>query len=450
MLATPAAVQRPLPTQQPPLQQSAQPTASNPDRPSSFAGTLDRANEQRTPPAAADAKAVADRAATHDAAKTRAPAPEARRTADSQPPAQDGKPAADPGADPGATPTDTVATTDGAGADRVKADTPSTKRATDAVDPSAWGVWLQPPAQPAPPAAAATPALEGAARKAALADAPIASDAVDPAAVGASLHPQPIEAADASSARVGARNKGRHALPSPLDADKAAANPQAGSAATAPAGAADLRLVGFDAAAAAAQQALGAKGDPAAKTAVDDRVTIATAGVMAGVAGALADGAAPASTLPSRLSAPPGSPDFASQLGTAVSVFVRQGVQHARLELNPAEMGPLTLQIRLDGDRAQIHMAAEHGQTRQALEQSMPQLASSLREAGLTLAGGGVFEQPPRQPPLPADWEDQGRRDRSRAAGAIDDGDIGPTTSIQQPVPLSPLGTRRGMVDLVA
>ena len=42
-------------------------------------------------------------------------------------------------------------------------------------------------------------------------------------------------------------------------------------------------------------------------------------------------------------------------------------------------------------------MAAENGLTRQALEQSMPLLAGSLREAGLTLSGGGVFEQPRQQ-----------------------------------------------------
>ena len=98
-----------------------------------------------------------------------------------------------------------------------------------------------------------------------------------------------------------------------------------------------------------------------------------------------------------RIAASPGSADFAPQLAAQITTFVRDGLQHARLELNPGEMGPLTVQIQLDGNAARVHLAAEHAGTRAALEQAMPQLAGSLRENGLTLSGGGVFEQP-RQP----------------------------------------------------
>jgi len=103
--------------------------------------------------------------------------------------------------------------------------------------------------------------------------------------------------------------------------------------------------------------------------------------------------AATAATAEARLAAAPGSADFAHQLGAQVTTFVREGVEHARLHLNPAELGPVTVRIRLDGDAAQVHLAVEHPLTRQALEQSMPLLAGSLREAGLTLSGGGVFQQ---------------------------------------------------------
>lgn len=113
-----------------------------------------------------------------------------------------------------------------------------------------------------------------------------------------------------------------------------------------------------------------------------------------GPTAALQPGASAAPVAEARLTAAPGSPEFASQLGSQLTTFVRDGVRHARLHLNPAELGPLTVHIRIDGQAAQVHMAAEHGLTRQALEQSMPLLAGSLREAGLTLSGGGVFDQP--------------------------------------------------------
>jgi len=99
----------------------------------------------------------------------------------------------------------------------------------------------------------------------------------------------------------------------------------------------------------------------------------------------------------------PGSTGFAPQLAAHITTWVRDGVQEARLELNPAEMGPLTVQIQLDGHAARVHLAAEHAQTRAALEQAMPQLAGSLRENGLTLSGGGVFEQPRQSQPSQTD-----------------------------------------------
>jgi flagellar hook-length control protein FliK len=92
--------------------------------------------------------------------------------------------------------------------------------------------------------------------------------------------------------------------------------------------------------------------------------------------------------------APPvGSREFAQALGARVAVFARDGIEHARLNLNPAELGPISLQLALDGTQLRVDMAAEAAQTRQVLEQSLPGLASALRDAGLTLSGGGVFQQ---------------------------------------------------------
>ena len=95
-----------------------------------------------------------------------------------------------------------------------------------------------------------------------------------------------------------------------------------------------------------------------------------------------------------QLTATPGSAQFGAQLGAQISTFVQGGIEHARLHLNPAEMGPVSVQIQIDGQTARVNLSAENAHTRQALEQALPHLAGSLREAGLTLSGGGVFEQP--------------------------------------------------------
>ncbi len=166
---------------------------------------------------------------------------------------------------------------------------------------------------------------------------------------------------------------------------------------------------------------------------------LAPAGMNAGAAAPIA-GTAIVISAEAHLAAPPGSPGFAPQLGTQLTTFVKDGIEHALLHLNPAEMGPVAVRITLDGQTAQVHLTAEQAQTRQALEQALPQLAGSLREAGLTLTGGGVFEQDrgSRQ-----DGEAPLARERSGSGtGEAANGSTLPT------VPTLP--RRRGVVDLVA
>jgi len=96
---------------------------------------------------------------------------------------------------------------------------------------------------------------------------------------------------------------------------------------------------------------------------------------------------------------PVSAPEFREALGVQVSVLARDGVQHAELHLNPADMGPISVQIALDGTRAQVDFGAASSATRQAIEAGLPELAAALRDAGFTLAGGGVSQHAgqPRQ-----------------------------------------------------
>jgi len=91
------------------------------------------------------------------------------------------------------------------------------------------------------------------------------------------------------------------------------------------------------------------------------------------------------------LHAGPGEAGFAPALGAQVTLWVKDGVQEARLQLHPADLGPVTVQIALDGQAAHIDFTAAVAATRESIEQSLPALAAALRESGFTLAGGGVF-----------------------------------------------------------
>lgn len=168
------------------------------------------------------------------------------------------------------------------------------------------------------------------------------------------------------------------------------------------------------------------------------------AGAPATVAGA-DSAAAPADAAAAELQLPVpfGTPEFMPRLGAELTVLARDGVQHARVHINPAEMGPIAVQLTLDGQQAQVSLVADNAATRQLLEQQMPSLAAALRENGLTLTGGGVFEQP-RQA------REQGDGQRSRpgtaAAGRTGDGD---GTVERAATPARTL-RRQGVVDLYA
>jgi flagellar hook-length control protein FliK len=103
-----------------------------------------------------------------------------------------------------------------------------------------------------------------------------------------------------------------------------------------------------------------------------------------------ADAPAPAVV---QMSTPATAPEFKQSLGVQVSILARDGLQQAELHLNPAEMGPISVQIAIDGTQAQVNFGADLSATRQIIESGLPELAAALRDAGFTLSGGGVHSQ---------------------------------------------------------
>lgn len=105
--------------------------------------------------------------------------------------------------------------------------------------------------------------------------------------------------------------------------------------------------------------------------------------------GAQASPVAPASV---EIPTPATTPEFRQALGVQVSVLAREGVQHAELHLNPADMGPISVHIALEGSRAHVDFGADSPATRSLIESGLPELAAAMREAGFTLSGGGVSQ----------------------------------------------------------
>jgi hypothetical protein len=65
-------------------------------------------------------------------------------------------------------------------------------------------------------------------------------------------------------------------------------------------------------------------------------------------------------------------------------------IQNAEIRLNPAELGPIRVQVSVEDDAAMLQFTAQHGATREAIEQALPRLREMLSENGLTLADSSV------------------------------------------------------------
>lgn len=94
------------------------------------------------------------------------------------------------------------------------------------------------------------------------------------------------------------------------------------------------------------------------------------------------------------LAAPVQSPAWPGQLGQQLVQFARQGgEQHVEMRLNPAELGPLSVTLKMTEQGAQAQFLSAHAQVRQVLEQAIPQLREALAEQGISLGETSVGEQ---------------------------------------------------------
>ncbi len=144
------------------------------------------------------------------------------------------------------------------------------------------------------------------------------------------------------------------------------------------------------------------------------------------------------------LAARPGSPGFSSELGERLVWLVNQGVQEARLQLNPRELGPIEVRLGFSDGAAQVNFSVQHAGTAAAVQQSLPQLRELLAQQGLQLGEAGVFQ---RNADTAANADQAGQQAARQAwvdrGGAFDEGGDLPPIS-----PAHVIG--RGLVDAYA
>ena len=148
-----------------------------------------------------------------------------------------------------------------------------------------------------------------------------------------------------------------------------------------------------------------------------------------------------AATLATPFTSPAWSQQLSQQL---VQISQRGGDQHVQMQLNPAELGPLSISLKFSEQGAQAHFLSAHAQVRQVLEQAIPQLREALAEQGISLGETSVGEQ--------RDPNDQAFAQSSSKNGTktgSDSGEVGLDEAVHQNAGSNPLALD-GRVDLYA
>ncbi|UXZ53816.1 flagellar hook-length control protein FliK [Halomonas sp. 7T] len=93
------------------------------------------------------------------------------------------------------------------------------------------------------------------------------------------------------------------------------------------------------------------------------------------------------------IATPVSSPAWPSQLGQQLIQFAQRGGEHeVKMQLHPAELGPLSISLKVSEHGTQAHFLSAHAQVRQVLEQAIPQLREALAEQGISLGETSVGE----------------------------------------------------------
>ncbi|MCM2971609.1 flagellar hook-length control protein FliK [Larsenimonas suaedae] len=88
-----------------------------------------------------------------------------------------------------------------------------------------------------------------------------------------------------------------------------------------------------------------------------------------------------------------GSDNWNGALGQHMIRMSAQGQGQAELHLNPRDMGPLSISLKMDDQGAQAHFFSANAHVRSALETALPHLKEAMADSGIQLGQTSVSDQ---------------------------------------------------------
>jgi len=71
---------------------------------------------------------------------------------------------------------------------------------------------------------------------------------------------------------------------------------------------------------------------------------------------------------------------------------IAENIQEAQIHVNPPELGPVEVSVRVSEDQATVHFHTQHGHARETIERAIPELREVLSQSGLHLADANVSQ----------------------------------------------------------
>ena len=96
---------------------------------------------------------------------------------------------------------------------------------------------------------------------------------------------------------------------------------------------------------------------------------------------------------PDRINTALNQPAWADEFSQKITWMASQRNQSAELHLNPPQLGPLDVVLKMNGDQASAVFTSPHAAVRDAIEQAIPQLREMLADSGIMLGNATVNDQ---------------------------------------------------------
>jgi len=114
-----------------------------------------------------------------------------------------------------------------------------------------------------------------------------------------------------------------------------------------------------------------------------------------------------------KLDMPPNAVQWNQQISKRVAIMNSEGLQTARIQLDPPELGALEIKIKVQNDQVSVGFTSNHAVVRDALESQAPRLREMMEQEGINLADVNVSEQGQQQGSAGAGAEGQLNEDGS-------------------------------------